>query len=321
MKITGTNPNLFGNGYKPAVKTEKSFSDVLKDQITAAGTKAAGQTMIYPAVKKVESVYDIPQSQWHRTLDKAVQASKEIDTTGMTKAEILNKVESIFADHLGKDSLELYKIYAGFGGGSMYDCIIGFGVSINMYFGSALSNHEVYDIYDTKSYSKIHIEAKGFSGMSEVEMRAAIRSQYPENMTLKDCLLMAWDLNAVGLEENVGTLTTMHIYMSMAYGLFPPQPYGTGPNENAIMKNIFDAMLNRPASFDAMKANVATLKGSDGRYFSDFDYNSLFQFSLDEMLRFLLGCFGGDGLYDNDMIDELMGLLDKTRSDAGTISA
>ena len=163
----------------------------------------------------------------------------------------------------------------------------------------------------TRQYPQVHIERKGYSGLSELEMREAIRKQYPENMTLKDCLLMSWELGEVGLEkDNVGGSTTTHINYMLAYSLYPALPYGIGANEQAVMKSMYDAMLDKPASYEAMAANVRASTGSDGWPYFNYDYNSLSSLPLDILLQHLLSSFGGSGLYSNDMADELMKMLE-----------
>jgi hypothetical protein len=312
MRITNNpTPQYLNNNKKTMAHTNKNFADVLQEKIIQTdkpqtpATVTADNVGIYTksaAANKVKSVYDIPKFEWHPTLQKAMQASEELDTTGMTQAEIVNKVESIFSDYLGKDFLDIYKVYAGVCGGSAYDCIIGFGVAIHMFFNTTLQR--THDIPFPNS--QINIERKGYTGMSEAEMRAAIRKQFPENMTLRDNLLMAWELNAVGLEGAIGIATSTHINTMLAYSLFPTLPNGIGSNERFVIKNIYDTMLDQPASFDAMKLNVQSYARSDGLWFYHYDYNSLSSASLSVLLEHLLSSFGGS-LY---MADDLMKMLE-----------
>ena len=61
------------------------------------------------------------------------------------------------------------------------------------------------------------IEAKGYKGMSQDQIRSAVRSNYPRNMTLKDCLFMSDELKKLGLETtDYGYCTVDNIFMTLA---------------------------------------------------------------------------------------------------------
>jgi len=315
MRINGTSQAVYTNvnQTKKTVKAETAekptFADIFYDTIKHSGAVAT-DIGIYSkpnATKKVESVYDILQSEWHPTLQKAVRAASEFDTTGMTEAEIYNKVESIFQDYLGKDCLDLYKIYSGYGGGNAFNSITGFGVAVHNFFLSTLQR--VHDIQ--APYHQVNIERKGYAGLSATQMRTAIRSQFPENMTLKDTLLMAWELMEVGLEDAIGPLAVENIFTTMSFGLFG-RAWNISESDKFAMKNIYDEMLKQPANFEAMKANIESFRRSDGQFFFNYDDVGLFS-SLDVLLQQLLDSFGGSF----DMTGSLMEMLENAKNNRG----
>jgi len=315
MRITNNFNTQYVSNYKKTAKQEKTdttFSDMLNKATENTAVKSPvpiktsgiyTAAAAYSAPQKALSIYDIPQSEWHPRLEKAVQASEALDTTGMTQAEIVNEVESIFADYLGKDFLDVYKVYRGKGDG-----VIGFGVWIKSHFFTTIQRHHGIPYPYTP---QINIERKGLAGLSDAEMRAAVRSGYPENMTLKDCLLMMAELAELGLENNDGSASVTHIFAILENGLFPLMPYGIGAKEQAAILNIYNSMLDKPASFEAMKADMQTYARSDGFFYFNYNYHSLSSVSLSVLFEHLLSVFGGTDLYSNDMIDELMKILDR----------
>ena len=159
MQITSSFYPQYTGNYPKTAKSGKSsgtFADILQKTNADASVKPTQYAIRAPSLPKPKSVFDIPQSEWRPRLYKAIEASSNIDTTGMTNAEIYTKVESIFAGYLGKDFMNPSIIYFGQGGvRANYSGIQQFGIGIKNRFHSVLlrqANHVIW------TDSQLHIE-------------------------------------------------------------------------------------------------------------------------------------------------------------------
>jgi hypothetical protein len=267
----------------------------------------------------VESIYSIPNGGNELALRfaQAVDDCAYLDTSGMTSAEIYKSVESVFAHSLGNDFLEPDIIYGGVYALNYAQDVFPVGTynSIRVNFNYVLHKLGI----NPAEMNDAYIEAKGYAGMNKAdkaEMYAAVRAKYPENMTLKDCMLMSYDLSRLGAEDTA-------YYFAVAENISTTLWIANGAEHanlyhSAIYsKRVFDAILNKPADYETMKAAVESHRGADGLLHFTHDIGTI----RDNLIDILLSWFGGGGLYDNDMIDELMGLLDEMRNNTGIISA
>ena len=312
MKITNNIiPQYFSNT-KKATTANKSFTDILQAK-TVQTEQAKPPAIIDPtyakvtAQKKAESIYDIPQSELSTRLQQAVTVASNIDTTGLTNGEIYNLVESVFVDYLGKDFLEPFIVYEGAFNtlGLANDSFpINNFYSIYTKFDDVLRNEHNVLTPDRLENHKTYIEAKGYVGMSKDEMYAAVRSQYPENMTLKDCILMSHELGKVGLENTAyGRTAVENIFTNIGFASKTPNTAASATEA----KKIFDAMLDMPASFEDLKSSIEAYRTNEGHLHFKFDIAS----SMKELFDILLSCFGGGELYGTNMADKLMEMLEE----------
>ena len=302
MRITNNFNTQYVSNYKKTAKQEKTdttFVDMLNKATentavkSAVPIKTAGiytAATAYSAPHKALSIYDIPRYELESRLGQAVTAASNLDTNGMTKGEIYNLVESTFADYLGKDFLELNLVYGDDTAG------------IFMRFHSVLQRSHDVNIYEDFD---IFIEAKGYAGMSKEEMRSAIRSNYPENMTMKDVLLMEYELGRTGLETTAYAAAAKENFITSLY-VSAGERANNNPAFEAEVKKMLEVMLSQPADYDRMKAHIETFRQPDGRLHFKFDIS----LSGSALLDHLLAWFGGTDLYSNDMIDELMKMLE-----------
>lgn len=269
-------------------------------KVTSMDTKNLAVNATSINYDKVESIYDVPNAELISRLSEAIDESYSIDTTGMTKAEIYNRIESIFTDHLGKDFLEPAIIY-GCGMGTLAPAQNVFPIetyqSIYLDFNNTLYQLGITNETDI-------IESRGFTGMSENEMRTAVRNKYPDKMTLKQCIFMSYELGRLGLETtDYGGAAVENIFTTLAISS------SENPNTSTFAvhaKKVFDTMLEMPADFNSMKKSIESYRGSDGKFF--FEYNMTP--TKDELLKALLSWFGGKALYGTDMADDLMKMLE-----------
>lgn len=255
----------------------------------------------YIQYEKVDSIYDISYTELRSRLHEAVSDSSFMDTDGMTKAEIYERVQAIFTHYLGKDFLEPAIVYDG--ALNTLDLAQDMFIYQSVYdgFDAALHGLGITDANDVA-------EAKGFNGLNETDMRAAVRSKYPKNMTLKDSLLMADELGKLGLETTAYNRAVVeHIFGALGTN-------SVNPNTAAFAlraKQIFDAMLDMPAEFESMKQAIDAYKLPDGS--GGFLFTIYKRTTKTDVLKDLLAWFGGGNLYGTDMAYQMMAMLDNPR--------
>ncbi|MBN7773584.1 hypothetical protein [Clostridium aminobutyricum] len=169
--------------------------------------------------------------------------------------------------------------------------------SIHNDFDSVL--HKLGVTYAGGNYDpSVLVEAKGYTGMSESEMRSAVRNQYSENMTLKECILMSDELAKLGLETTAyGRTIADRIFSSLSISSGEKANTSSG---GIGVKKIFDVMLEIPLNFDSMKKSVESHRSPEGSLVFSYDIT----LSKGDMFKGLLAWFGGSEVYGIDMSDK-----------------
>lgn len=258
--------------------------------------------------KYPKSIWDIPPSEIETEIGNANRACSYIDAEGLTKGEIYNRIESIYKDYLGEDFETQWNLWScamnGGGPGSQ-----GYG------FFLAQTNFESQLIkFDVgRGNTEVIREARGYSGMSETEMRAAVREKYPKNMTLKDCILMGQEMWKLGLTDgNTGYCVQHYLKTSLGVNWNPPI-YGpmSEADRNAFdsaFKRLYTAMLNMPADFESIEA-LSEEYNKNGFTFRISE-------SMDDLLNKMLSCFGS-GVHSDKILSKLMEILDDMEKNSG----
>ena len=275
----------------PAVNVEyqRNLTKIMRGSITCE---------ILPFPEKIDSIYDIPYYEIESRLEQAVQVCASFDKTGMTKAEIYNRIDSIFMDYLGNNFKEPALLDL--------NALAGTSHAISQVFGSVLRSQGVH----SDSLSELHqiyIDAWGYTGMSKDEMRAAVRSKYPEVMTLRDCIFMDYEIGKLGLENTSYTA----FYKDRLFGAIGATRTADSywPDVQRKMHEIYESMLDMPADYNEMKAYAETFRNNEGRIFTISRADATFE----DLLMILISVIGGDGWYSDNMIEKLKELLQELK--------
>ena len=252
-------------------------------------------------IRKYESIYDIPNAD---ILEDVIGYTRSvilhnIDMSEMTKSEIYNTIESVFKEYLGEDFLEPSIIHGGIGAGDIEYAHHLSPYSASSSFYSMLRDH---GITVNHLSPKSLIEAKGYAGMSDSEMRTAVRSKYPETMTLRECILMGrelWQLGVEALDYGYGFVGYIQIKMYKHSKLNPESMITSQINAfDREFQKIYEAMLDKPADFETMKKSNDTFNGN--RYQTFIKYSNI-EAEVDHWLSFC----GGNKLYNDEMMSSL----------------
>jgi hypothetical protein len=266
---------------------------LLKVQAESAVWQAANQ----PAAQKVESIYDISPDDLESLLWQASQASAAINTAGLKRGEIYNRIEAVFAEIFGKDFLEPVRLtYSVDRSGP----IVAVSYEASLSFDRALRNHGIGGQWE----SEVLIEARGYAGLTKDEMRKAVRAQYPEVMTLRDSLNMAVELRHLDLENFYYNVAIIDRIM-LTLGAGAPFAYTLSEHEREYIwesaEKILKAMLDLPVDFEVMKASYDSWAKSGS--------STRFSANVNEIYEKLLLWIGGDRMFDTEMKDELIEML------------
>lgn len=241
-----------------------------------------------PEPKYPASIHDLSDADLEEALQAARLACHYLNTDGMTKVEIYNSMESIFKDYLGKDFKEPMLIYGGVENGGPQGSRVYNLHMTEMFLGLEMRAKGV-NIHEDPEILK---EARGYTGMSETEMRAAVRANYPENMTVKDCILMANELWELDLEDiNYGYHIKSHISMTL----------GIDPQEYSKMEGLYNSVLNMPADFDAIKASQEAFE-KGGCIIRPTN-------SIENAFSSLISWLGSGESAGSDILDQLLAML------------
>lgn len=246
-----------------------------------------------PAIAKSISIYDFTKSQLKVQLDKAMEAYAELDTADMTKGQIYSAIESIIIQYAGNDFREAQ--------------ICGYGQILSNAEGDAYRRGEIkvpsdaYVLFDRMlrengidgpGDSAVLKQAKGYNEMSQSEIRTAVRSKYPDVMTLKDCLVMHRELFDLGLERYPETHVKSHIIDQMG---------GNNPNipDNSMSmfiekaEKLYNALLELPADYDTLSNMTYRITDRGYSYISE----PTFDFDMDSLIERMLSAFSRKDLY------------------------
>ena len=141
------------------------------------------------------SIHDISHEELKALIRCVQQLVASIDTKGHTIGEIYSTIEAIFKAYFGSDFRDNATILLGTWSYEHFFNFSGTQVSLNRMFYNVLSWHGV----DSENLAAAVREARGFAGMSDDEIRNAVRAQFPEPMTYRNALLMARELTNLGL--------------------------------------------------------------------------------------------------------------------------
>lgn len=295
MRVTSnTTPNPYTYEYKKAGETQSRFIDVspelklvsregnrLKVEITipekpdvepvAAERVFAGKItrwedmgvyhipesselveVIPPEPTYAESIYDVPVSDWLGLCSAARDVCNDkLDLEGLTKGEIYNEIRKVFADYLGKDFLEPHYTKSAYGS---EEAESGWTIAQHVYscFNATLKANGI-EYGDTS----VRREAAGYTGMSNNEIKAAVRERYPEVMTLRQCITMAWELNELGASYPYGNGMTMLLDRTIS----------AIPNMSEEKCNkIYNTLLDMPADYGQMVQNYDNYRANGVKY-------------------------------------------------------
>jgi hypothetical protein len=218
---------------------------VTEEEALRRAWKAAEPT--YP-----KSIYDLSPEQYAKASQDAKEAAYYyVPTEGKTKLEIYNEIHDIYASYLGEDFRAPQLL----------------GWRLPMDQGS----HE-YNIrnseFDFQSSVEMHGANGRYDGMSQDEVRRAIRDQYPKDMTLRDCLMMSQDLHKEGLDNtDIGDSYADEIIGGIMFTM------GNGDAAKMILQH----MLDMPADYDAMKNSFELFEQNDRTTELPTDMEGVFQ--------------------------------------------
>ena len=193
-----------------------------------------------------DSFFDVPASERKAMLIKALGTVFDMEKDGLldglTKGEIYNKLKAVFTSYLGEDLFDLATISNGFAFGAWLEPDDHeFVKSAWLEFQRALWRND----FDTTQGSADMIEARGFTGKSEDEMRAAVRAQFPEQMTFREVILMSDELHNLGVGDGIAR----RVQDTMLFTLNVHPLYVTDQ-----VRELMGALLDMPADYDAMKS-------------------------------------------------------------------
>lgn len=194
--------------------------------------------------KNPESIYDLPVSEWPDMAWSAGHICWDIDTEGMSPGEIYNAVKSVFEEYLGKDFLEPHYTKEAYGQEESY-----WGWSAAQVVCSEFDSVLAYCGIGYDDQGAAMREAAGYSGMSNDEIKAAVREKYPEVMTLRECIVMGWELYEMGVTSNN--------YGAGAESLVANATLNEVSNGvlKDTRKEMYNLLLDYPADFDRIVSN------------------------------------------------------------------
>jgi hypothetical protein len=216
------------------------------------------------------SIHDLSQDEIKKALHNVKATIARLDFEGKTKVEKYKEIRSVYENYLGKDFEEpalLLNFREGEDSELLTSVALSF-VNIKKEYGADLTREE-------------HKEVHGYGGISDDEMRDAIRATYPADMTVKDCLLMSLELDGFGLQKSQGR---DDYTLGIREGIF--LSIGGLSSGNPSTRKLYDAVMDLPADYEAMKARY-------DRYATN-GYNTHEQNDMDGVMKDLTSWTGGD---------------------------
>jgi hypothetical protein len=145
--------------------------------------------------------------------------------------------------------------------------------------------------FDITKGSSDYIEFYGYTGMSESEMRAAVRDKFPEQMTLRDCMVMGWELGDLGLEStDYGLFVKDSVLMTMCIA----RNVDTDEELRSVVDLFNYTILDMPADFDVMKSSFSAFELDNRAFYGD----EIMADPIGSILRWFSGSYTSDVLLD-----------------------
>jgi hypothetical protein len=225
------------------------------------------------------SIHDLSQNEIKEALHNVKATVARLDFEGKTKVEKYKEIRSVYENYLGKDFEEpamLFNFREGEDSELLTDVALSIG-HVTKEYGADLTREE-------------RKEVEGYGGMSDDEMRDAIRAKYPANMTVKESLLMSLELDGFRLQESQGR---DNYTLGIREGIF--LSIGGISSGNPSTRKLYDAMMDLPADYEAMKARYDR-HAANG-------YNTHEQNDMDGVMKDLTSWTGGnvsayEGIYN-----------------------
>ncbi len=292
-KIESAVPPVWGqDAYVPAAD-ESPYLDYSKP--VGGGNKSVAST---------KSIYDHTPEQLATLYNEAVEISAALDTDGMTEGEIYNAVESVFAQILGKDfrqgsicninTTHSDEVLDAYRRGE-----VRFPNNADLYFGRALKEHGLEGTNDASAM----MDARGYMGLSDSEIRAAVRNKYPEVMTLRDTLVMTRELFELGLEKYPETFIKNQLMYRTGINNVGIQDSNDTFEFIGLTEKLFDTLFDLPADYEVMR-NL-TYRIAEGGY----TYLSEPVTDREGLSDKILSVFSRRDLYSETQLDELYDAL------------
>ncbi len=211
-----------------------------------------------------DSIHDLSPEALKAATKAAADACSFINKKGLTSGELYNKIESIFKDYLGEDfqdpSTIMFSTMGIYESGEHTDSL----KEVSLSFHRQLRTLGV--ISDESPLDVTLREARGYSNMTDDEIRAAVREKYPDSMTYKDVILMNRELCDLGLEDT-NYAFAMKLQFNVLTGMRDDDPQA---------QKLFAAILDTPSDFDVMKATYNKFVASDRQVSPSNDMETLF---------------------------------------------
>ena len=230
-------------GYKPStaprgasmVRANNRFGEILEAKANRTDTfsKTSSTAAISPSPISAEQLSSVNETQ--RKLDKIDKDIKNTDYSGMTKAEIYADIEGRYADAFDD-------FYATRGGAYCKDHIM-----IQDQFREQIKE------YAGKISEKDVNEARGYAGMTDEEMEAAIKEKYKGKTGLIDQLNLFGELFSTGiLSRKYGDSESVNMSIALQHSVerkgdsnVPKNEWLASLDERGA-GSAFDLLINNP---------------------------------------------------------------------------
>jgi hypothetical protein len=190
------------------------------------------------------SIYDIPPGDFENLAFHVVpQIISRLDTTGLTNAEIYSKIESIFTAYFGSDFLEASAIMRGAWHSGAHE-----GINwVSTQFSSMLESRGIGQNERAEALKEI----MGFKGMSDNEIREAVRARFPSVMTYREVLIMAREFFHLGVDDGicVGFHVSLGVEMNVRSKM---ESDSSWEDYDRALRAAFDRLLNSPANYNSL---------------------------------------------------------------------
>jgi hypothetical protein len=251
----GTQVRLKSDGTPPTYVNNTYEFGVLQHFLADNEPEPIGREFTQP--RHPDSIYEIPLVDLPAEFAAVFAACDSIDTTVLSREEVFSRIKEIFTDYFGEDFLlpRQSLMMNSLTGECHYH-------HVGTQFLRELREHG----FDTMGGSSDYIEFYGYTGMSKSEMRAAVRDKFPEQMTLRDCMVMSWELGNLGLEStDYGLFVRDSVLMTM----FIARNVDTDEELRSVVDLFNDTILDMPADFDVMKSSFSAFELDNRTFYGD----------------------------------------------------